>query len=120
MDNSPKQVLFNIVSGQTASNALWKQGEVFLIQNLTVFLFLRAVVNISIQTLVIFRQMIISHLELGSHVMRLEQKHYQFAFFWPSDLITLLGNTMTLALHILFCSSIVQKGSHRIKSKIFK
>ena len=37
MDNLPKQVLFNIVSGQTASNALWKQGEVFLIQNLTVF-----------------------------------------------------------------------------------
>ena len=102
MDNSPKQVLFNIVSGQTASNALWKQGD------------------ISIQTLVIFRQMIITHLELGSHVMRLEQKHYQFAFFWPSDLITLLENTMTLDLHILFCGSIVQKGSHRIKSKIFK
>ena len=102
MDNSPKQVLFNIVSGQTASNALWKQGD------------------ISIQTLVIFRQMIITHLELGSHVMRLEQKHYQFAFFWPSDLITLLENTMTLDLHILFCSSIVQKGNHRIKSKIFK
>ena len=55
--------------------------------------------------------MIISHLELGSHVMRLEQKHYQFAFFWSSDLITLLENTMTLALHILFCSSIVQKAT---------
>ena len=37
MDNSPKQVLFNIANGQTASNALWKQGDVFLIQNLTVF-----------------------------------------------------------------------------------
>ena len=43
----------------------------------------------------------------------------QFVFFWLSDLITLLENTMTLALHILLCS-IVQKVSHRIKSKIFK
>ena len=31
-----------------------------------------------------------------------------------------MENTMTLALHILFSSSILQKGSHWIKSKIFK
>ena len=37
MDYSPKQVLFNIVSGQIVSDTLWKWGEVFLIQNLTIF-----------------------------------------------------------------------------------
>ena len=32
MDNSQKWVLFNIVSGQTASDTLWKLGEVFLLR----------------------------------------------------------------------------------------
>ena len=42
MDSSPKWVLFNIVSGQIGSDALWKSGEVFFIENLTVFLILKS------------------------------------------------------------------------------
>ena len=53
LDNSLEWVLFNIVSSQIASNSLWKEGEVFFIENLIVFILLRAVVNISIQTLAI-------------------------------------------------------------------
>ena len=32
MGNSLKWVLFNIVSGQITSDALWKEGEVFLLR----------------------------------------------------------------------------------------
>ena len=31
-DKSLKWILFNIVSGQVTSDALWKQGEVFLLR----------------------------------------------------------------------------------------
>ena len=53
MENSLKWVLFNIVSGQITSDVQWKYSEVFFIENLTYFLFLRAVVDIPIQTLLI-------------------------------------------------------------------
>ena len=70
MDNSPNWVLANIVSGQIASDALWKSGEVFSLRIWPYFLFLRAVVNIPIQTVTIsscllFRKMTISQPELG-------------------------------------------------------
>ena len=32
MDNSLKWVLFNMVSGQITSDAVWKEGEVFLLR----------------------------------------------------------------------------------------
>ena len=74
MDNSLKWFLFNIVSGQMASDSLSKWGEVFLLRIwLCFFLFLRALVNIPKQTLIIlpwllFHNMIISQLELGPPV----------------------------------------------------
>ena len=46
-------VLFIKVSGQITRDTLWKQGEVFLLRIWRIFLFLRAVVNIPIQTLII-------------------------------------------------------------------
>ena len=70
MNNSLKWALFIKVSGQITSNTLWKRGEVFFLRIWRIFLFLRAVVNIPIQTLIIppwllLRKMIISQLELG-------------------------------------------------------
>ena len=69
LDNSLEWVLFNIVSSQIASNSPWKEGEVFFIENLIVFILLRAVVNISIQTLAIHHASYLasdmSQLELG-------------------------------------------------------
>ena len=73
MNNSLKWALFIKVSGQITSNTLWKRGEVFFLRIWRIFLFLRAVVNIPIQTLIIppwllLRKMIISQLELGPPV----------------------------------------------------
>ena len=55
-DNSLKWPRCTKVSGQIKSNALWKyEGEVFFLwQKFTVFLFLRAVVSISIPTLILY------------------------------------------------------------------
>ena len=53
MNNSLKWALFIKVSGQITSNTLWKRGEVFFLRIWRIFLFLRAVVNIPIQTLII-------------------------------------------------------------------
>ena len=75
MDNSLKWFLFNIVSGQMANDSFSKWGEVFLLRIWLCFffLFLRALVNIPKQTLIIspwllFHNMIISQLELGPPV----------------------------------------------------
>ena len=75
VDNSLKWVLFNMVSGHTTSDALWKEGEVFLSRIDCIFIFPKAVVNIPILTLIIspwflFRRTIISQLELGPLVVR--------------------------------------------------
>ena len=53
VDNSLKWVLFNMVSGHTTSDALWKEGEVFLSRIDCIFIFPKAVVNIPILTLII-------------------------------------------------------------------
>ena len=76
VDNSLKWALFNIVSGQIASDALEVERGIFIENLADFFLFLRAVVNIPIQTLIIlpwlfFRKMIITQLELGPPVSRL-------------------------------------------------
>ena len=75
MNNSLKWALFIKVSGQITSNTLWKRGEVFFLRIWRIFLFLRALVNIPIQTLIIppwplLRKMIVSQLELGPPVFR--------------------------------------------------
>ena len=53
VDNSLKWALFNIVSGQIASNTLEVECSIFIENLADFFLFLRAVVNIPIQTLII-------------------------------------------------------------------
>ena len=74
INNSLKWALFIKVSGQITSNTLWKRGEVFFLRIWRIFLFLRALVNIPIQTLIIspwplLRKMIVSRLELGPPVV---------------------------------------------------
>ena len=74
MDNSLNWVLFNVVSGQITRDARWKVRYVNWEFD-CIFLFLKVVVNIPIQTLIIspwllFRKMIISQLELGLPVVR--------------------------------------------------
>ena len=74
MDNSLNWVLFNVVSGQITRDACWKVKYVYWEFD-CIFLFLKVVVNIPIQTLIIspwllFRKMIISQLELGLPVVR--------------------------------------------------
>ena len=69
MNNSLKWALFIKVRGQITSDTLWKWGEVFLLRIWRICLFLKAVVNIPIETLIIppwllLRKMIISQLEL--------------------------------------------------------
>ena len=80
MNNSLKWVLFIKISGQITSNTLWKRGEVFFLRIWRIFLFLRALVNIPIQTPIIppwplLRKMIISQLELGP------PGHFELGFF---------------------------------------
>ena len=75
INNSLKWALFIQVSGQITSNTLWKRGEVFFLRIWRIFLFLRALVNIPVQTLIIppwplLRTMIVSQLELGPPVFR--------------------------------------------------
>ena len=53
VDNSLKWALFNIVSGQIASDTLEVESGIFIENLPDFFLFLRAVVNIPIQTLII-------------------------------------------------------------------
>ena len=53
MDNSLKWALFNIVRGQIASDTLEVECGIFIENLADFFLFLRAVVNIPIQTLII-------------------------------------------------------------------
>ena len=96
-----------------------KWGEVFRIQNLTVFLFLGAVVNISIQTDVIFRQMIISQLELGPHVMEFEQKHYSICILLAKWFYNPIGEHHDTCFTYPFKQH-SSKRSHRIESQIFK
>ena len=81
MDNSLKWVVFIKESGQITSDTLWKLGEVFLLRIWCIVLFLRAVVNILVQTLIIplwllLCKMIISQLELGPPVIQLCLKRF--------------------------------------------
>ena len=74
MDNSLKWVRFIKANGQITTDTLWKEGEVILLRIWRIALFLRAVVNILIQTLIIppwllLCKMIISQLELGPPVV---------------------------------------------------
>ena len=88
MNNSLKWALFIKVSGQITSNTLWKRGEVFFLRIWRIFLFLRAVVNMPIQTLIIpswplLRKMIISQLELGPPVLQMEFLAKDLSAFKP-------------------------------------
>ena len=87
MNNSLKWALFIQVSGQITSNTLWKRGEVFFLRIWRIFLFLRALVNIPIQTLIIppwplLRKMIVSQLELGPPVIQRKNQCLEIKSRW--------------------------------------
>ena len=87
MNNSLKWALFIKVSGQITSNTLWKRGEVFFLRIWRIFLFLRALVNIPIQTppWPLLRKMIISQLELGPPVIQPENFLIEFVLMEKSE-----------------------------------
>ena len=96
MDNSLKWVLFIKESGQITSDTLWKYGEVFLLRIWRIVLFLRAVVNILIQTLIIppwllLCKMIISQLELGPPVVTLMPLNLKFSRYQRSTPYTVVN-----------------------------